>query len=41
MQSYQLATKRIGWYRNSFGEESEKLSLISVTWRRELSKRRI
>ena len=31
MQRYQLVTKRASWYRNSFGEESRKLSLLSVT----------
>ena len=39
MQSYQLVTKQTSWCRKSFGEESGKLSLMSVTKRRELSKR--
>ena len=39
MQSYQLVTKQTSWCRNSFSEESRKLSLMSVTKRRELSKR--
>ena len=37
MQSYQLVTKRTSWYRrNSFGEESGKVSLIRVTWKKEI-----
>ena len=31
MQIYQLVTKQTSWYRNSFGEESGKQFLISVT----------
>ena len=39
MQSYQLVTKRISWYRNSLGGKSGgKLSLINATKRWELSK---
>ena len=39
MQSYQLITKQTSWYRYSFCEESGKLFLISVTSRREFSKK--
>ena len=39
MQSCQLVTKWTSWYKNSFGEESGKLSLSSVTWRKELFKK--
>ena len=31
MDSYQLVTKQTSWYRNSFGEESGKLFLISLS----------
>ena len=39
MKSYQLVIKQSSWYRNSFGKESGKLSLISVTKGRKLSKK--
>ena len=39
MQSYQLVTKWTNWHRNSYGEESGKLSLISITSRRDYPKK--
>ena len=39
--SYALVTNWTSWYKKSFGEESGKLSLSSVTRRREIFKKRI